>query len=151
MPVTLRKVDHASWKADAQTARDLIRIYADVPPRCLPLATEAYIRRHLETGGIFCCAHFNDRLLGAVAVNRTSDAWWMANFCVRKSTRRRGVGSRLLALVGEAAANDDCVLRVSLAGLEMSDQLLLARLGYRLVEAGDYYEFDPKASRGDRQ
>lgn len=148
MPVTLHQVDHACWASDPQVASDLSRIYADAPPERLPLPFEDYIRRHLESRGIFCCARFNERLLGAVAVEFDDEAWWLSNFCVRKTTRRRGVGSRLLALVGETASNDDRRLRVATSSLMMGDQLLLSRMGYRLIADGGYFEFDPLMSQG---
>ncbi|WP_355661050.1 acetyl-CoA sensor PanZ family protein [Halomonas salifodinae] len=148
MPVTLHRVDHATWAADAQVALDLSRIYADAPAQRLPLPADDYIRQHLESRGTFCCARFNDRLLGAVAVMEDPEAWWLANICVRKTTRRRGVGSRLLALVGEAANREGRVLRIASETLTLDDQLLLSRLGYRPAADGRYFQFEPPATGG---
>lgn len=94
----------------------------------------------MTAGGAFLCARFNDRLIGAVALRDDGKAWWLSHFCVRKPTRRRGVGSRLLALVGEAASAEEKPLRAELAQLQMADQLMLSRLGYRLDRSGDHYE-----------
>ncbi|MFC3283261.1 GNAT family N-acetyltransferase [Litchfieldella rifensis] len=151
MPVTLHKVDYACWAADVQVARDLSLIYADAPAQRLPLPADEYILQHLSQGGLFCCARFNERLLGAVAVERDDEAWWLSHFCVRKATRRRGVGSRLLALVGESAYGEGRVLRVAVSSLMVGDQLLLSRLGYRLAEGGNYFELNPLASQGGMQ
>lgn len=151
MPVTLHTVDHACWTEDAQAARDLSRIYADAPLERLPSPADEFIRHHLSQGGVFCCARFNDRLLGAVAVQREHEAWWLSHFCVRETTRRRGVGSRLVALVGESARNEGCVLRVAASSTVVGDQLLLSRLGYRSVEGGRYFELNPLASQGGKQ
>ncbi|GGX99164.1 hypothetical protein GCM10007160_28470 [Litchfieldella qijiaojingensis] len=151
MPVTLHKVDHACWAGDAQVAHDLSRIYADAPAERLPLPADEFIQQHLSSGGLFCCARFNERLLGAIAVMCDDEAWWLSHFCVRKATRRRGVGSRLLALVGEAAYGEGCVLRVATSTLMMGDQLLLSRHGYRLVDGGNYFELNPPASQGGNQ
>ncbi|EPC02902.1 hypothetical protein L861_24150 [Litchfieldella anticariensis FP35 = DSM 16096] len=151
MPVTLHKVDHATWAGDTQVAQDLSRIYADAPTERLPLPADEFILQHLSRGDFFCCARFNDRLLGAVAVIRDNEAWWLSHFCVRKTTRRRGVGSRLLALVAESAHAEGLVLRVAVSSLMMGDQLLLSRLGYRLVEGGNYFELNPLASQGGKQ
>ncbi|SDM09374.1 Ribosomal protein S18 acetylase RimI [Modicisalibacter muralis] len=148
MPVTLEEIDHARWTADAQANVDLSRIYQDAPPDRLPLAVEDFVRAHLESGGVFCCALFNDRLLGAVRVYKEPGAWWLSHFCVRKTTRRRGVGSRLLALVAETAREGNSALRVEASHLQMEDQLLLARLGYRLEVSGSYFELNPLASGG---
>ncbi|WP_043528458.1 acetyl-CoA sensor PanZ family protein [Litchfieldella xinjiangensis] len=148
MPVTLFPVDHAGWAGDAQVAHDLARIYADAPAERLPQPVDTFIEQHLASNGRFFCARFNDRLLGAVAVSEEGQIWWLSYFCVRKTTRRRGVGSRLLALVGEAAHGQGRKLRVAAKPLSMEDQLLLARLGYRPTAEGDYYELNLQGSQG---
>ncbi|GHC15223.1 GNAT family N-acetyltransferase [Aidingimonas halophila] len=148
MPVTLYRVDHATWAADSQVAYDLIRIYADAPDYRLPQPAGEFVENHLQMGGLFYCAQFNARLIGAVAVRVDESAWWLSHVCVRKATRRRGVGSRMLSLVAEAAASDGRVLRVHAASLMMGDQLLLSRLGYRLVAGGAHFELNPLPSQG---
>lgn len=148
MPVTLEEVDHARWAADAQVATDLSRIYHDAPAERLPQAADDFVREHLQSHGTFCCALFNARLLGAVSVRKTPGVWWLAHVCVRRTTRRRGVGSRLMALVAEAARRENSVLRVEASQLRMEEQLLLTRLGYRPEEEGAYFEFKPLASGG---
>ncbi|WP_275286815.1 acetyl-CoA sensor PanZ family protein [Halomonas elongata] len=142
MPVTLQRVDQAVWASNTQARTDLLRIYADAPTERLPQDPEAFVREHLAAAHFFCCAHFNDRLLGAVAVRPDAEAWWLSHLCVRKTTRRRGVGSRLLALTSEAAHHDGLRLRVISSQLSVADQMLLKRLGYRLTQAGDYFELD---------
>ncbi|MBW5801904.1 acetyl-CoA sensor PanZ family protein [Halomonas elongata] len=143
MPVTLQRVDQATWEADAQVRTDLLRIYADAPAERLSQDPETFVREHLSaTAHFFCCAHFNDRLLGAVAVRPDAEAWWLSHLCVRKATRRRGVGTRLLTLTGKAAHHDGHRLRMLSSQLSMADQMLLQRLGYRLTQAGDYFELD---------
>ncbi|WP_373183768.1 acetyl-CoA sensor PanZ family protein [Halomonas campaniensis] len=140
MPVTLHHVDRAAWEADAQAQVDLARIYADAPQERLPAAVDVFIDDHLAAGHAFLCARFNDRLLGAVAVRDDGVAWWLSHFCVRKPTRRRGVGSRLLLLVGAAAGAEGRPLRAEAAQLQMADQVLLSRLGFRVTRDGDHYE-----------
>ncbi|MCW4152978.1 PanM family protein [Halomonas sp. 18H] len=143
MPVTLQRVDQAAWEADAQVRTDLLRIYKDAPAERLPHAPEEFVRRHLaEPTHFFCCAHFNDRLIGAVAITAQPEAWWLAHLCIRHSTRRRGVGTRLLTLTHEAAGQQGCQLRVVSSQLALPDQLLLRRLGYRLTPTGDYFALD---------
>lgn len=148
MPVTLEEVDHARWVAEGQVRTDLSRIYHDAPRERLPRSPDVFVREHLEQGGVFCGASFNDRLLAAVSVIKHADAWWLSHFCVRKTTRRRGVGSRLLILIAEAAHAQDAVLRIEAAQLQLEDQLLLTRLGYRLEASGSYFELNPFASGG---
>lgn len=148
MPVTLEEVDHARWAAEPQVALDLSRIYHDAAPDWLPSPADEFIRQHLEDGGVFYGALFNDRLLGAVSLRKTPEAWWMSHFCVRKTTRRRGVGSRLMALV--AAAAGDTPLRIEIAHLPLESQLLLVRMGYRLEESGSFFELKTSASGGSQ-
>ncbi|MDW5378391.1 acetyl-CoA sensor PanZ family protein [Halomonas sp. HP20-15] len=148
MPVTLEQLDHARWTADAQAGADLSRIYQDASPELLPLPAEEFVRGHLESGGEFCCARFNGRLLAAVSMRREPGAWWLSHFCVREATRRRGVGSRLMALV--AAAAGDTALRIEADQLPLESQLLLVRLGYRLEENGAYFELMTPASGGSQ-
>ncbi|AMC99651.1 MULTISPECIES: acetyl-CoA sensor PanZ family protein [Halomonas] len=150
MPVTLHIVDHAAWALDAQARQDLQRIYADAPAARLSAPVDDFIQHHLEAGHFFGCARFNDRLLGAVAVSADAEAWWLSELCVRKTTRRRGVGSRLLALVSSAAADRGLDLRAPASQLPMADQLLLSRLGYRLHAAGNYFELAPPLQGGGK-
>ncbi|GHE22125.1 acetyl-CoA sensor PanZ family protein [Halomonas urumqiensis] len=150
MPVTLHSVDRASWEADAQARLDLTRIYADAPAERLAMPVDDFISQHLAADCTFQCARFNDRLLGAVAVREDHEAWWLSHLCVRKPTRRRGVGSRLLALVGEEAAARRLLLRVTASQLPMADQVLLSRLGYRMTQTGDYFELNLQGQGDDR-
>ncbi|MCE8005333.1 acetyl-CoA sensor PanZ family protein [Billgrantia ethanolica] len=143
MPVTLHLVDSSVWGSDRQVQLDLQRIYTDAPAERLSVPVDTFIREHLEAGHFFGCARFNDRLLGAVAVITDEQAWWLSELCVRKATRRRGVGSRLLALVSDAARGEGRELRAPSSRLPVADQLLLNRLGYRLHATGDYYELAP--------
>lgn len=143
MPVTLQFVDHSRWACDSQVQHDLERIYDDAPAERLPQPVAAFIQTWLDAGRSFGCAHFNDRLIGAVAIHVDDQAWWLSHFCIRKATRRRGVGSRLLALIGDAAREEGRTLRVSAPELPLADQLLLSRLGYRLHAAADYFELRP--------
>ncbi|SEL56396.1 acetyl-CoA sensor PanZ family protein [Halomonas daqiaonensis] len=150
MPVTLQQVDLAAWEADAQVRLDLARIYADAPAERLPLPVDNFIRDHLKNGHLFSCARFNDRLLGAVAVIPDQHAWWLSNLCVRKTARRRGVGSRLLMLVSEAAHVQGRRLYADSSDLPVADQMLLSRLGYRLTKDGDYFELDLSPKGGQQ-
>ncbi|MGO2880057.1 MAG: acetyl-CoA sensor PanZ family protein [Halomonas sp.] len=133
MPVTLERVDQACWENDEQVRLDLMRIYEDAPKERVPAqAVLPFIEQHLKAKHFFACAHFNDRLLGAVAIQEGQDrAWWLSELCVRKTTRRRGVGSRLMALLGEQAKQEGRKLRIDISSLPLADQVLLSKLGYR--------------------
>ncbi|WP_235040322.1 acetyl-CoA sensor PanZ family protein [Vreelandella profundi] len=156
MPVTLHHVDQARWEADEQVRLDLVRIYKDAPQERMPTPTvEPFIDAHFNGRHFFACALFNDRLLGAVAVQEGADrAWWLSELCVRITTRRRGVGSRLMALLGEQAKQEGRVLRIETSSLPLADRVLLSKLGYRpmanpMTPAGmpatsDFVELDPQ-------
>ncbi|HEB03179.1 MAG TPA: N-acetyltransferase, partial [Halomonas sp.] len=75
--------------------------------------------------------------------------------CVRKTTRRRGVGSRLMALLGEQAKQEGRVLRIATSSLPLADRVLLSKLGYRpmanpeapgpgMPATSDFVELDPQ-------
>ena len=159
MPVTLQIVDQARWDADAQAQLDLVRIYHDAPQERMPAETvESFIDQHLSAEHCFGCAHFNDRLLGAVAMVKGEDsAWWLSDLCVRKTTRRRGVGSRLMALLAEWSMDQNNILRIETTTLPMADRMLVSKLGYRQVDASakapgvpagsDYVELSLASSR----
>ena len=151
MPVTLQEIDRAQWETDSQVAQDLARIYRDAPAERLPAPVDRFIEAHFDQGGTFCCALFNARRLGAVAVLREKGVWWVSHFCVRAETRHRGVGSRLLMLIAERARDEACTPRVPSTVLMMGDQLLLTRLGYHPAADGAYYEFHSLASEGGRR
>ena len=57
-------------------------------------------------------ARFNDRLLGALMIDVQDDgSWLLHSLCIRKMTRERGVGSRLLQLLAERAVAESVDLR----------------------------------------
>ncbi|WP_346796360.1 acetyl-CoA sensor PanZ family protein [Halomonas sp. Bachu 37] len=133
MPVTLQYVDQSVWEADAQKRLDLERIYQDAPQERIANSATRFIEQHLAAGHCFACALFNERLLGAVVVEVVPDAWWLSQLCVRKTTRRRGVGTRLMALMADRAAEERRVLRIATRSLPFADRVLLSKLGYRPV------------------
>ena len=148
MPVTLQIVDQAHWEAHDQVQLDLMRVYQDAPQERMPAETvETFIQQHLASQHRFGCAHFNDRLLGAVAMVEGEDgAWWLSDLCVRKTTRRRGVGSRLMALLAAWARTQHTTLRIETTSLPLADRMLLSKLGYRPVETSINRPGAPAAS-----
>lgn len=103
MPVYVETVTQAS----PQDRTDLAKIYADAPVWLLtPYASaEALIEAGIADGRLIA-GRFNDRLLGAALLHRGEPNWQLSHLCVRKLTRKRGVGRRLLEeaqrLAGEA-------------------------------------------------
>ncbi|WP_137819404.1 acetyl-CoA sensor PanZ family protein [Pseudomonas sp. 2FG] len=93
MPVFVEVVSAPS----AQDRSDLAKIYADAPAWLLTPYRDA--ERLLESAieqGTLIAGRFNDRLLGAALLERGESHWRLSHLCVRKLTRRRGVGRRLL-------------------------------------------------------
>ena len=86
---------------------DLAKIFADAPAWLLAPHTDAatLIEAALASQSLIG-GRFNDRLLGAALLQRGATQWRLSHLCVRKITRRRGVGRRLveesLRLAGEA-------------------------------------------------
>lgn len=93
MPVYVESVTQPS----PQDRSDLAKIYADAPEWLLaPHANaEALIEAALADGSLIA-GRFNDRLLGAALLQRDGSTWRLSHLCVRKLTRKRGVGRRLL-------------------------------------------------------
>lgn len=93
MPVYVESVIQPS----PQDLTDLAKIYADAPEWLLaPHANaEALIESAFAEGSLIA-GRFNDRLLGAALLQRNDSTWRLSHLCVRKVTRKRGVGRRLL-------------------------------------------------------
>ncbi|TLX58920.1 aspartate 1-decarboxylase autocleavage activator PanM [Stutzerimonas nosocomialis] len=124
MPVLVEAVGTPS----AQDRIDLAKIYADAPAWLLaPYDTaEALIEAGLASGRLIA-GRFNDRLLGAALLQPGEQAWQLSHLCVRRVTRRRGVGRRLLEeaerLTGEAGKT----LRLAAPTDHLEAQALAAR------------------------
>jgi len=102
MPVTVEAVDQLS----DQDRSDLIKIYQDAPSWMLDdKSPEQWLQDQLSGQGVQVLAgRFNDRLLGALTLANQEGGTEVANLCVRKVTRRRGVASRLIAYALEHGA-----------------------------------------------
>ncbi|WP_313025302.1 acetyl-CoA sensor PanZ family protein [Pseudomonas lopnurensis] len=93
MPVYVESITQPS----PQDRSDLAKIYTDAPAWLLaPYASpEALVEAALADGSLIA-GRFNDRLLGAALLRRGDTSWRLSHLCVRKLTRQRGVGRRLL-------------------------------------------------------
>ncbi|SEI50853.1 Acetyltransferase (GNAT) domain-containing protein [Allopseudospirillum japonicum] len=146
MPVVLRKVSSASLNEYPQWQHDLYKIYADAPEQRrqldasqVPLDAPTFVDQSLQAGAYFAAALFNDHLIAALRVQEQEDVWQISHLCVRRVTRRRGVASRLLALVAAEAAQVNKSLTSPLYALEMPDHILLQKMGYQLDAASESY------------
>lgn len=99
---------------------DLQKIYQDAPAGLLPSYCDVHDASNLlstlrpNTYTNFYVARFNGRLLGAVSVTRQSHIFQAMHLCVRKVTRNRGVGKRLMEVVGQIANQQNRALCFSI-------------------------------------
>ncbi len=124
MPVYVESVTQPS----PQDLTDLAKIYADAPEWLLtPYASaEALIAAALADGSLIA-GRFNDRLLGAALLQRSDGAWRLSHLCVRKLTRKRGVGRRLLEETQRQASEAGKPLRLAAPAGHLEASALAAR------------------------
>ncbi len=108
---------------------DLAKIFADAPEWLLaPHATADALIHHALTQGTLVAGRFNDRLLGAGVLQRGSTNWQLSHLCVRKITRRRGVGKRILEESQRLAAEAGQQLHLAAPKGHLEAQALAARI-----------------------
>jgi len=145
MPVQLVEVDANKLGNQPVWWTDLQKIYSEAEPlrRTLfdqELDAQGFIDQALQAdNNCFAAALFNDHLIGAVLLSRLPDEWQLRHLCVRSVTRRRGVGSQLMALVAAQAQQKAVRLCVPNENLTHADQVLVRRLGYFLDEKQNCY------------
>ncbi|OOV87242.1 acetyl-CoA sensor PanZ family protein [Oceanospirillum linum] len=145
MPVLLTIVND---KTDQAHIEQLEKIYTDAQPERLAQlpnvnSAKSFVDTILQSQEhSFYCGLFNDRLIAAAVITQQSNTWQISHLCVRSITRRRGVGSRLLTLVIEAAKANNMATQVATNALMTQDHIILQRMGYTLSEAGDHYLLD---------
>lgn len=124
MPVYVESVTQPS----PQDLTDLAKIYADAPEWLLtPYASaDALIAAALADGSLIA-GRFNDRLLGAALLQRGDQAWRLSHLCVRKVTRKRGVGRRLLEETQREASGAGKPLRLAAPEGHLEASALAAR------------------------
>lgn len=145
MPVQLVEANSQALEENPQWRTDLEKIYSEAEPlrRCFkgkemdaPDFIEAVL---LDPESWFAAALFNDHLIGAVLVTELRSSWFLRHLCVREVTRRRGVGSRLMARVAATAHAQGINVWVPGKDLTLTDQILVRRLGYSFhPETGDF-------------
>ncbi len=145
MPVLMQQVTTEVFQSHPVWAEDLQKIYteANEARRCLDeqvLEAGDFVTQALERPQHwFAAALFNEHLIGAVLVEAQPDLWLLRHLCVREVTRRRGVASRLMALVAAEGHAQSVRLIVPAQGLTLADQVLVERLGYRInTQTGDF-------------
>lgn len=124
MPVYVESIHEPS----PQDRSDLAKIFADAPEWLLTPHTdaEALIAAGLADGSLVA-GRFNDRLLGAALLKRGADVWQLSHLCVRKVTRRRGVGKRILEETARQAHEAGAQLRLAAPVEHLEAQALAAR------------------------
>lgn len=155
MPVLLQVVAETS---DPALIEQLEKIYQDAQPERLklpaaldqhqesPLLPAQFVQAILDNPTYsFYCALFNERLIGAVVIGQQDNVWSLSHFCVRKVTRRRRVGSRLLELIALKGKEQQQNLIAVKQDLVAPDHIILQRMGYQLNEQDDYYQLTTSA------
>lgn len=130
MPVFVETLTEPS----SQDLVDLAKIFADAPAWLLaPHAdAEALIQAALADSSLIA-GRFNDRLLGAALLRRDTRHWQLSHLCVRKVTRRRGVGRRILDEAQRMAAEAGQDLQLAAPAEQLETQALAARMHLTLV------------------
>lgn len=110
MPVTLEKLTHQQlaenevWQADAE------KLWQEAFPSQL----EEINQQLSQANTWLAAAIFNGRLLGGVLVSANHDNWQLNFLAVRKTTRKRGVATRLMQLVEALAQEQKAKIDASL-------------------------------------
>lgn len=130
MPVYVETLTEPS----TQDRIDLTKIFADAPAWLLaPHAdAEALIQAALADGSLVA-GRFNDRLLGAALLQRDTRHWRLSHLCVRRITRRRGVGRRIIEEARRQAHEAGCQLQLAAPAEQLETQALAARMQLELV------------------
>ena len=124
MPVYVESVTQPS----PQDLTDLAKIYADAPDWLLaPYSSADTLIPAALADGSLIAGRFNDRLLGAALLQRGDDAWRLSHLCVRKLTRKRGVGRRLLEETQRQASEAGKPLRLAAPAGHLEASALAAR------------------------
>ena len=125
MPVFVEAVTEPS----PQDRIDLAKIYADAPSWLLaPYADAAALIEAGLADRSLIAGRFNDRLLGAALLQRGAPHWRLSHLCVRKITRRRGVGKRILEECRRLAAESANELHLAAPPAQLEAQALAARM-----------------------
>lgn len=124
MPVYVESITQPS----PQDLTDLAKIYADAPDWLLaPYSSADTLIAAALADGSLIAGRFNDRLLGAALLQRGDDAWRLSHLCVRKLTRKRGVGRRLLEETQRQASETGKPLRLAAPAGHLEASALAAR------------------------
>ncbi len=134
MPVIVETVA----QPNAQDRADLEKIYADAPAWLLaPYPDAASLIDAGVAGGWLIAGRFNARLLGAAWLRQDAGGWNLSHLCVRKITRGRGVGQRLIAEARQRAGETCQPLRLQAPARQLEVQALARRLDLALLDLVD--------------
>lgn len=136
MPIKVESVQNPS----DQDWIDLQKIYLDLPhkadsARDMP-SFQAEISARFEQGHELFAARFNDRLIASCWLSQIdeNEPRQISNFCVRKVTRRRGVGQQFLQFLIKAQPDKALTIDTKPSQLESGLQQLLGNLGFTPVD-----------------
>lgn len=136
MPIKVESVQNPS----DQDWIDLQKIYLDLPHKADSAKEmddfQAEIKARFTQGDELFAARFNDRLIASCWLNQVNEGEprQINNFCVRKVTRRRGVGQQFLQFLIKAQPDKALTIDTKPSQLENGLQQLLGNLGFTPVE-----------------
>ena len=130
MPVFVETLTEPS----PQDLIDLAKIFADAPTWLLASHADAteLVQAALAEGSLVA-GRFNDRLLGAALLRRNTPHWQLSHLCVRKITRKRGVGRRIIDEARRMATEAGQDLQLAAPAEQLETQALAARMQLTLV------------------
>ncbi len=117
MPILLEVLPAQPTASDLN---DLQKIYQDAPDGLLPEScdindiTALLTTLRPDANTQLYGARFNDRLLGAVVIKETTHALTSNYLCVRKVTRNRGVGRRIMNVLHQLAEEQNRALHCAI-------------------------------------
>ncbi len=124
MPVYFESLTEPSQ----QDHTDLAKIFADAPAWLLaPYPNADTLIADGLANGSLVAGRFNDRLLGAALLQRDLPHWRLSHLCVRRITRRRGVGRRIIEESQRLAREAGTTLRLAAPPEQLEAQALAAR------------------------
>ncbi|MDD7806050.1 MAG: acetyl-CoA sensor PanZ family protein [Endozoicomonas sp. (ex Botrylloides leachii)] len=139
MPVTVERI----YSPSKQDFEDLQKIYQDAPKWVIedtqPSTNESAIKALIHSASkkelrYLYAARFNSRLLAAILVDEQDGSWLLHSLCVRKLTRGRGVGDRLLTSVAQHAKYRGKLIKIEDPEKRLDCDRLKQTLGnYQLV------------------
>lgn len=136
MPIKVESVTNPT----EQDWIDLQKIYLDLPHKAESATDmsgfQAEIKARFDNGEALFAARFNDRLIASCWIIQVSESEprQISNFCVRKVTRRRGVGQQFLQFLLKQLSDSELTIDTKPSQQESGLHHLLSNIGFTALE-----------------